>query len=148
MAKRRKNRQKKPAKKQAWIQCTGQWRTHIFISTGFSGKDIVRFAQRKFIKDGAKAIASKEKEFQEMINQDCAFTHCFPNGTIVLRLREYEDTWVFWQTLVHELSHTVDFISEHLGFQKEQEARAYLDEFLFKQIRKKLQGHMPKSVTD
>jgi hypothetical protein len=40
--------------------------------------------------------------------------------------------------IVHEVSHAVTSLSEKLGLEKEEEARAYLTEFLFTQIKTEL----------
>lgn len=67
----------------------------------------------------------------------------FENGTkgSILRLPKYEDTWTFWETLIHELHHAVQFtLAKGRGMDEEPEGLAYSQEILFRKIRRKLQG--------
>jgi hypothetical protein len=45
-----------------------------------------------------------------------------------------------WEVLMHELHHYVNFLSRHVGLEVEIEAQASLQEYLFRSIRRKLQG--------
>jgi hypothetical protein len=148
--KRTKNRSRARPKKQYWLQSTHQWRKDIFVSTGLSAKEMVRkvktYKPKKYVID---FLEEREKEWHEIIEKGCAFVAMEgSHGCFFIRLREYEDTWEFWGTLVHELSHLLDMISEHQAWEKESEARAYLHEYLFQQIRRKLQGNLPYKVSE
>ena len=59
---------------------------------------------------------------------------------LVLILQKLRDDWVYWETLIHELSHIVDWIVDMKMLDGETEARAYLHEWLFREVRRKLQG--------
>ena len=58
----------------------------------------------------------------------------------VLLLRPYQDAWEYWETLMHEIQHIVQYLAKCKGMNDEPEAQAYLFEFLFRSIRRKLQG--------
>lgn len=60
-------------------------------------------------------------------------------GTVLV-LRSYEDTWEYWECLMHEIHHIVQHLAKIKGMFEEVEAQAYLFEFLFRSIRRKLQG--------
>lgn len=87
---------------------------------------------------------SHEKTWQDLIDAGCAFVsreethHAF-----VLRLRPFQDSWQWWETLIHELNHLVDGMAEAQAFEKEWEAKAYLQEYLFHEIRRKCMGLDP-----
>lgn len=138
---------KKQPVKQVWIQQTHQWRKDILVCTGFSAKEILQkiksYKSAKWFVDWA---ALKQLDWQKAVDMDCAFVSQEPtHDAFVIRLRAFEDTWKFWETLIHELSHLVDRMAEAQVFERETEARAYLLEYLFKEIRQKLQGTVPKN---
>ncbi len=128
--------------KQAWLQQTHQWRKDIFVSTGYSAKEIVRGIKKMHaVKWMVDWIEKEEADWQKIIDAGCAFVSMEPkHGALILRLRNYQDTWEFWETLIHELNHVVDGMADNIKFEKEWEARAYLQEYLFHEIRRKLIG--------
>lgn len=146
--KKKHSKKKEPLAKQSFLQETAQWRKDIFVCSGMSAKEILtgikRFKPKKWILD---FVESKQKDWQELIDNGCAFvamegTH----GAFIVCLRPFSDNWEFWETLVHELAHLVDGMAERQHFQNETEARAYLQEFLFREIRRKLMGLQPKRI--
>lgn len=71
-------------------------------------------------------------------NQGCAVSH--ENGS-VLWLRQY--SWKSWdniETLLHEIYHLVHFASKQKGIEDETEFQAYQFEYLFRNIRRKIDG--------
>lgn len=66
----------------------------------------------------------------------------------VLSIKVYGDAWEFWETLIHELHHAVHIVLGHnRGMEEEKEALAYQQQFLFHEMRKKLQEHFhPKKM--
>lgn len=62
---------------------------------------------------------------------------------VVLLLRAFEDSWDYWGVLIHELHHAVQRLASQKGFLNEPENQAYLQEHLFRSIRRKLQGPDP-----
>lgn len=146
-AKRSRPKRVKTKPKQHWIQSTHQYHKDIFVCTGYSAKEMIRaiksYKPKKYILD---FIAEHEESWAEIIKKNCAFvTMEESHGILVLRLRAYENDWKFWETLIHELSHLLDMLSEHQKWEKETESRAYLHEWLFHEIRRKLMGIVPKS---
>lgn len=145
MKKKTKPEKKRPAK-QSWVQSTAQWRKDIFISSGFSAKEIVEAIKKekpyKWFSDWASA---NEARWNDLIVAETAFVAMEPDhAAFIVRLRPYEDTWAFWETLIHELNHLVDMMSNKQMFQDETEAKAYLQEYLFHEIRRTLMGVEPK----
>jgi hypothetical protein len=66
---------------------------------------------------------------------------------IVMVLRPYEETWSYWETLIHETHHVVYAVAHRRGLVEEREAQAHLQAWLFRTIRHRLQdgatGAMP-----
>lgn len=146
MSKKRK-RAAPRLKKQHWIQTTNQYHKDIFVCSGMSGIEMVktlkRIGAKKWFLDWA---ISKEQNWQDLTTRDCAFVAREPSHDVfVIRLRDFSDNWKFWETLLHELVHLVDGLAEAQCFQDEYENRAYLTEWLFHEIRRKLSGIVPKN---
>lgn len=47
-------------------------------------------------------------------------------------------TWDYWDTLLHETHHIVDWIADYAMLDGEMEAKAYLHEHLFRSIRRRI----------
>lgn len=88
-------------------------------------------ASKAFIDDLNSLVEYTDKPF---------FGRCKGNGSSVLQLPPYEDTWVFWETLMHELHHAV-YLTLDIGrdMRGEVEALAYAHESLFRIVRRGLQ---------
>lgn len=147
---RKIKKEKKRPQKQYWLQSTHQYRKDVFVCAGLSAAEMVRaikkYKPKKYVLD---FLAEHEEGWHEIIEKGCAFVSMEgTHGCLFIRLREYEDTWEFWGTLIHELSHLLDMISEQMAWEKETEARAYLQEYLFQTIRRKLMGVVPYKVSE
>lgn len=144
-SKSRSRHSRKP--KQSWCQSTGQWNKEIFVCTGFNAKEILKGIKRIGAKDWFLTYAEGQLvTWQKLIDGGCAFVAREPvHGAYVMRLRPYSDSWDFWEVLIHELNHLVDYMAEGQAFEGETEAKAYLIEHLFHEIRRKLQGVVPKN---
>ena len=135
---------RRPAK-QSWVQPLTPYKKDVFVCTGFSEKEI----QRAIKKIGAKKwwldfVDRSQGTWKELIEKGCAFVAQEErHGAFLLRLRPFEDTWDYWEVLIHELHHLVHGLAEHLAMEKETEAQAYLQEHLFNKIRRKLLGNEP-----
>lgn len=135
------------SKKQHWIQPTYQWRKDILVTSGCSPKEILVIAKKyKAQPHVIRFIEDSQKRWEEMING--AGVNAFAameeeRGIFVIRMPDYEDTWDFWETLIHELHHVVEFMAGRLKFENEVESKAYLHEFLFRNMRKKFMGVIP-----
>ena len=62
------------------------------------------------------------------------------DGKFLLLLRKVRDDWDYWEILLHETHHITWYLAEGKMFQKEMEAQAYLQEYLFHAIRRKIMG--------
>ena len=84
-------------------------------------------------------VASK-KFFDTVYNdpKNLGFALTNDEQNLVLILKKPKDVWEYLECLVHEVSHIVDWIVEYASLEGETEARAYLTEWLFRNIRRKL----------
>ena len=129
-----------------FTQDYGTYSDEILVISGITDKKKV-FAYLKKIHalvPFAKWILTDWDEFQEKLKKNKGL-FCWNNevsGT-VLFLHQCGDAWDFWNTLLHETNHIVFQIAKRKGFETEMEAQAYLQEFLFTSIRRKLLGLDP-----
>jgi hypothetical protein len=56
----------------------------------------------------------------------------------IIVLRDGKNNWDFFESIMHEVHHAVEEISSAKGMIDELEAKAYLFEYLFRNIRRKL----------
>jgi hypothetical protein len=63
---------------------------------------------------------------------------CERNGLTVIFLKGDVDEWVLWEVLLHETSHATEFLMARKGIDDD-ETRAYLHEWLFRQCRRLIQ---------
>lgn len=136
---KKKRNVKQSKKHQIFIQGWGTLNNETLVCVGCEHKEVIAFAKKNKIK--AEAITWLEHHFSTLPEHPSTtgYTISDVSGTF-LWLREYEDSWDYWETLIHEISHMLDFVFEDRKMTKETEARAYQHEYLFRQIRRKLQG--------
>lgn len=118
------------------------YRKELLICTGLkSTEEILKTGKELKLSNGFKEFIKGKKEFiDKSIKENCAFMMVDHRCAGIIRLRDYEDSWEFWETLIHELNHYVHFLCENIGAESELELQAYLQEYLFRSIRRKLQG--------
>ena len=129
-----------------FTQDYGTYSDEILVVSGITDKKKV-FAYLKKIHalvPFSKWILTDWDEFQEKLKKNkglfCWNTEV--SGT-VLFLQQCGDAWDFWTTLLHETNHIVFQIAHRKGMKDEMEAQAYLQEYLFNSIRRKLLGLDP-----
>ena len=122
------------------------YRHSMLVCVGANSKDVLEWLKKnskKGIKqDYIKFVNSHEKLFNEVNNGNqlgYAIAE-LDKQYLIMVLRKFEDNWGYWECLIHELSHILDWICDWKMLNGETEARAYLHEWLFKEIRRKLQG--------
>ena len=130
----------KKTKKMIFLQDCGIFSNQVVVSVGGKKEDALKFVKDKknFIqKECIEWVESLEiwdlLEFNEAVV-------AYQKGRIFLLLKDKKNDWDYWETLVHELYHIVEHIAEEKKFQQEQEAKAYLQGYLFQQIRRKIMG--------
>lgn len=134
-------------KLKVFSQDIAPYRKEILVSIGAETKDILDYVNKKCTKQAKKDFPEIIKQHRDLFDRvktekNGYALHFVKDGRsyLILLLRKFEDTWVYWETLLHELSHIIDWVVEDCMLEKETEARAYLHEHLFNRIRRKLQG--------
>lgn len=139
-----KKRQVKP-KTKIFVQTHGTYPNETLVCVGGTLADAIKYAKRIKAKKGfiewLETCDREDKENQATPSQSGYVRYLTDKGFTFMWLKPFEDTWDFWETLIHELSHLVDFVlTEQKRMGKETEARAYHLEYLFREIRRELQA--------
>lgn len=122
------------------------YRHDFLVCIGADSKDAIRYVKKSFIKklkkDFIELLETRENLFIEIKNgkQGGFAVANLDEHYLILILPKLEDNWDYWECLIHELSHILDWICDWKMLNGETEARAYLHEYLFRQIRRKIQG--------
>lgn len=129
-------------KKQIFIQDTGMFRNEFIVACGYTKDDIVAWCKKQKVK----------KEYVEFIRDDVNIEklhsgaqtgqlwHHEVQKIMLLITSEVKDEWEFWETILHEVVHAVQHMTRWKNLENEDECQAYLVEYLFRNIRRKLQG--------
>lgn len=130
----------KKIKKFAYIQNWGTYDQETLVCVGMSPEEILAYAKKhKFNKQTIKNFENEIPKLNKLYQGGCAIT-CVSGNTTCLILRNYEDTWSYWETLMHECYHLVYHVFGRNLMSTEEEAFAYQLEFMFRSIRRKLQN--------
>jgi len=127
--------------KKIFVQDCSIFKNDILVVVGLSCDDILRYSRKIAKKYIIDVLEENKNEITKLINNSHLGFYYYEdlNGASILWLRKYnKNDWQDLECLMHELYHAVDFISDQKGFEKEIEAKAFLFEWLFRQIRIKL----------
>ena len=133
---------KKKQKPIVFLQDTGIYSNEIVLSFGASKEEILKYLKSHKIKKEAIEWIEKDENLFKIFSENNACL-AFDRGRMIGLFKHFEDTWEFWETLIHELHHAVNYLTENKRMEKEVEAQAYLQEYLFRSIRRKLQKTDP-----
>jgi len=137
-------KKKKKRTKFWYIQEWGTYNTQTPVFVGYSCKEVTKVMEGR--KDWKKEIleAWKKDGMHEYDADGKSGTVWRHEGYTLLMLRDWDGSWKSLDNLLHETMHLV---LGHLGMSKyfvrssediEQEGLAYQQEFLFRQIRRRL----------
>ena len=134
-----------------YIQDCGTYKAEIPVFVGYSESEITAIIkkQKSWKKEAVSAWVEEHTDGKEDTTMIGKLGWCWihQDGWLVFSLGKFEDTWDDYETILHECFHIVIAI---LGISKmfinhsrgviEEEGMAYLQEYLFRGIRKKLQS--------
>lgn len=128
-------------KKFIFCQDTGIFQGHFVVACGYTEAELKKYVKKELIKKFYEEFCEVIKDMTAGTElHKATFYYSSTDRPCLLYLKEPKDSWEFWETLIHEITHIVDSLSARHGFADEREARAYLSEHLFHSIRRKLQG--------
>jgi len=120
-----------------WLQNMGTYSNQLPVVVGYKNAAIVKWLRKISGKDAQKTIdvfASTGRPRPD----ETAFTFIYDERMLLWLGWDWHDTPEDLATLVHETNHVVYETVRDKGMVNECEAQAYLQEYLFCEIRKKL----------
>lgn len=127
-----------------FFQDCGIFSNEIVVSLGAGKEEVLSFLDKHCCSSEARAwIEKQDKEMFESIDEDHQGMVCHEDGRLLLLLRPFENSWEYWETLLHELHHITLFLAQEKKMLAEFEGQAYLQGYLFKSIRRKLEEIEP-----
>ena len=136
---------KKRAKKFIFFQSIPPYRSEVLVCAGITLEETKAYAKKEvapvYKKEYLEWLDSHEEQFELIAKKKMLGFSLIrrETGDLLLILEDYRDEWWYWECLIHELHHLVEYISEMKMLDGEIEAKAYLQEWLFHSIRRKLQ---------
>lgn len=131
-------------KKFFYVQEWGSYTNQTLVCVGMTANEIVSASKK--LKSDKEFIDFLDKDIRDEVDKlqidgsNGMFTE--KNGASLLWLKVWENTWKSTGVLIHELSHAIYMIlDKSKGMMDEVEAKAYQQEYLFHQIRSKLDNH-------
>lgn len=123
---------KKKEIKLCWIQDSGVYDHDTFIFIGHTKDEVLKKLKKYTDTEGVRQmILDEEKsDFAGVV-----FEH---NNRRVLWMPVMKDKWKYFDYLMHEVHHLTLMLGKQFGFSDELEASAYLFNYLFKAIRKRI----------
>lgn len=128
-----------------FIQHVPPYRHDILVCVGVTPAKAISFINRNVRKEDKKAfkdyITEHKDLFLKIVDKKMngyAVRH-LEKDYLMLIIPKMQDEWWYWESLIHELSHTMDSLVEMKMLEHETEARAYLHEYLFREMRIEIQ---------
>ena len=120
------------------------YRSGLFVVAGVTNKDKVKkwLKQNKAHPTTSEAILEEFDNITKSLQSNVSGLHMYVKETNhkIIFLKTPKNSWDYWETLMHELHHMVYYETKESSLEKETEAQAYLFEYLFHTIRKKISG--------
>jgi hypothetical protein len=130
MAKKKISKIKKYHYKQNW----GTYLNDTLVFVGYNANEVIKLLDKW---EKTEYFISKINE--ELFNNNRGVV-IFDNNRTLLWLKEFKDDWEFYEVLIHESHHLIfNVLGECRMMKDEIEAQAYQQEYLFREIRQKLQ---------
>lgn len=121
------------------VHC-GVFPVSVVVVCGATPRSVLYFSKR-YIKTLYDYLLENKDEI--MLPDSWCGSHRFiakgTSGIGLIMLDAVVDTWRFWETLMHELHHFSKTACDNIGVHG-LETEAYMFEYFFRNVRKKLQG--------
>lgn len=135
----------KKHKKYWFLLDWGTYTNQTFFSVGYSPTEIL--AIMKKIKRVNKEYVGKIEKDLTLLNTELDRHAAFvwhSGEASIFWVPFFEDTWNFWDIIVHETHHLVRVMADDKMMLDEEEAQAYQQEYFFRTIRRKLNKRFVK----
>ena len=123
-----------------FIQPIDPYREDVVVACDIPQNEIIKWLKKQKVRRNLIDWVETDRSIFEVLEKNEA-VFCWNEkirGSMII-LKNYQDNWKFWETLMHEIYHLIFNISKITMLSDETEAQAYLFEYLFHSIRRKLQ---------
>lgn len=124
-----------------WVELN-PYKHDTLVCIGVTAKEALAKVRHQS-KDYIDFIRDKGYLFDDILNE-VKTGYAIKNGKTghsILIIGTPRDDWEYWEMLLHETHHIVQFITDLKMLEGEIEAQAYLHEYLFRTIRRKICGY-------
>jgi len=128
---------KKKTKKFVIVQYCSIYRNDIGIFVGYDSLRAYEYAKKHKWRKYAVDLMSEHHEWIDA-TLETGTPQLRKNGSCIIFFKSWDGSMDNYDTLYHELYHSVRHISDALNMGGEEEACAYLIEYLHREIRRKL----------
>lgn len=138
---------KKPFKT-AFLQHWGTFPYDTLVVVGMDAGQMMKTAKRLLPPSPSRKellISLQDKEEMDKVMDCGGWCDWLEGGQSVIWLKGWDLDWKYLDILNHEIVHAVDFFYKHVTMDG-METRAYQQDFLFKQIRNRLNSIMINKV--
>lgn len=129
-----------------FVQECNPYEQDVLVAVDATKKDVMKFFAHKHANPiFTKWIKGNYDELKDLIkNKNAGFVwNDEVPGAWILFLKPLKDNWEYWETLMHEVHHIVLKLAKDKWMLEETEAQAYIFEYIFRSICRKLQGVDP-----
>jgi len=138
---KRKQHKAKPYTK-IFLQDWGTFKNQTLVAVGVGTKEMAAYMKRIGAKQSSIDVFNNDKQrLEELMKSSNGFFSTPDDASTgsILWLKSWDESWKDYEVLIHELFHAVYCIlGKGRSMMEEQEAMAYQQEFLFGEIRRKL----------
>lgn len=130
---------KSKVKKYYYIQSWGTYASDTLVFVGYDFNGILKVL-KKYKQDGFIEFLKNDTSLKTNISNNNYKGYAIGYNTkSILLLKEYKNDWKCFDIILHEIHHLVYIIlGQERDMKNEMEAQAYQFEYLFKNIRQKL----------
>lgn len=118
----------------------GTYQSETIVYIAYTRKELEK--DLKKFKKASKILENLESEEDDLYDSQ---GFCATEGTrSLVWVKEYKDSWLFWDVFIHEINHAVHDVFKERGMLEEKEAFAYQQEHLIRQARIKIWKYYDK----
>lgn len=127
-------------------QDTGIFGDSFIVAVGKTKKQILAFAKTADPHIKELIAELEDDDLSKNLRSGMTLVGKHTNVVALIYLPEMTNLWDSWETLMHECHHAVFHLSKKKGLTEEMETQAYLQEYLFHHIRRRLMKKQPKQT--
>ena len=134
----KKTRKDKPI---IFVQKCVPYGDEFLVAAGATEEEVYKWGRKHLRKKMIDWLKTDRRIWEIFKTSNGVFAWDNKIGVAFLLLRPYRNDWEYWDTLIHETAHIIQWESDKKLFADEYEARAYFQENIFREIRRALEDN-------